>query len=141
MTELSGFSPADFLKCPRCAEPLSLHEYVDLCPAPVGTDRQMEIEVLVDEERWREIVLLPREALAQDVRVLRALRCPSGTGALVPLQLSPTVYEDDRICGLVYSLDATTVKNLSASLDRLDLAWQSFSETWKDRNDCQSGTK
>ncbi len=132
MTESDVFGRSPFVSCPSCGAVLAEHEYVDLCEAPASQKREDDVERLVDEERWLDLARLVPERAGQEF-VLRALRCPSGKGALVPLRLSPTIYGDDEVSGLVHCLDSRSVANLSAALPRLAAAWRPYAATWVNR--------
>jgi hypothetical protein len=122
--------PACYLHaCPSCSQPLAAHRFAD---------RRVTAEYLATEQYFDDLDEGEYDRLAEacppaerhDRWVLRVLQCPGGTGVVIPLERAASVLGDDRIAGMVVSLNEIDAPNVYAAL-RVEL--QVYSASWAAR--------
>lgn len=82
-------------KCPACQEPLDGHFYSDLASVEVGSAEADTVSGFVRDARWADAAHYQAANAQADIRVWRAIRCPTQGVALVPLLLGFEIWTDD----------------------------------------------
>lgn len=120
-----GWAP--FLGCP-CGAQLKDHSFVNLATVPADSLQRERIDGWIDYHEWNRLPFAS-QVEGDDLIVFRALRCPAGGGAVVPLRLAATVMDDDLVRGTLYMLAAQEVEAIDAAAPE----WREYSETWTTR--------
>jgi len=126
-----GLWPA-FTRCHRCSSPLREHAYADLAVASAGSAAETAITGVIEDEAWERLSSLRLSVITEGEGTItfRALRCPSGGGAVVLLALAATVLEDDRLAGTVYQVSEEDLNLISQSSR---LRWRPYEDSWSGR--------
>jgi len=118
-----------FNECSRCSAALRDHTYADLAVTAAGSSEEATFTGLIEDEAWERLsAALTRPApLPPDTVTFRALRCPSGGGAFVPLALARTVLGEDCLAGTVYEVSESDLEAIS---ERVTASWHPYSHSW-----------
>jgi hypothetical protein len=82
-------------KCPSCQKPLDDHFYWDVASVEAGTPEADTASEFVRNARWADAARYQAANAQVDIRVWRAIRCPTRGLALVPLLLTFEMWKDD----------------------------------------------
>lgn len=81
--------------CPICRKPLDNHFYWDVASVEAGTSEADTVREFLHNARWADAARYQAANAKADIRVWRAIRCPSRGFALMPLLLTFEIWEDD----------------------------------------------
>lgn len=84
-------------RCPSCNKPLDDHAYFDLASVEVGSPEAETVSGFVRDAHWPDAAHYHAANAQADIRVWRAIRCPTNGVALVPLVLVFEMWMDDLV--------------------------------------------
>ncbi len=84
-------------KCPICQKPLDAHFYWDVASVEAGTPEADTASGFVRNARWADAARYQAANAQAEIRVWRAIRCPTSGLALVQLLLTFEMWTDDLI--------------------------------------------
>jgi hypothetical protein len=98
---------------------------MDLGSAPIGSAAWDAIEGHIDDGDWEALPFI-----FSGGAVFRAIRCPGGNGAIIPLDLATSVLGDDIIVGRVYRLGAGQLRAIRQEIG----PWPPYASSWSTRS-------
>jgi hypothetical protein len=107
--------------------------HADLAAAAVGSSGEAMVTGLIEDAAWGRLPGVPTDLTLWDEGTVtfRALKCPSGGGAVTPLSLARTVYGEDYLAGTVYELSETDLEVIS---EQCTPTWRPYSLSWVGRS-------
>ncbi len=121
-----------FNECSRCSTALRDHTYADLAVAAAGSSEEATFTGVIEDEAWERLSVAPLHPTSppQGTVTFRAIRCPSGGGAVVPLSLARTVLGEDCLAGTVYEVSESDLEAIS---EHSTTSWHPYSHSWLGR--------
>lgn len=84
-------------RCPSCQESLDNHFYFDVASVEVGSPEMDTVNALVGDARWADAAHYQAANAHANIRVWRAVKCPTHGLALVSLLLAFEMWADDAV--------------------------------------------
>jgi len=81
--------------CPACGELLGEHVQMDIASAPIGSEDDERLKVLIANRKWIEARAYQAANANADVRVWRMIRCPDGQVGVVSLVMPIEMWSDE----------------------------------------------
>jgi len=97
--------------CPVCGKGLDGHSYWDIASIRVGSPEEAYVAELIKRHAWTAAAEHQQANATDDIRVWRAVRCPSGVVAIMPVTLAFEAWSPDEV-GLGLVLDEADSRQL-----------------------------
>jgi len=82
-------------RCPICGRDLDRHFYWDIGSAAVASEKERNLQKLIESRRWAEANTYHHANFLGDLRAWRAVLCPGGGIAVLPVLLAFEIWSDD----------------------------------------------